>query len=157
MHPPPPSGVHVVRDPTGTASSEDALHALRAVRSIVQAAARGNNPVDPSRPDPGHQKARAALGSLALRPTVLGDGRISLAPRQPADLAAMISAAGIAALLGAAARPGWRRLKSCADLDCGRVFLDASRNTSRRWCDMAGCGNRAKTAAFRARRRPGPD
>jgi predicted RNA-binding Zn ribbon-like protein len=33
------------------------------------------------------------------------------------------------------------------------VFLDSSRNTSRRWCDMAACGNRAKSASFRSRHR----
>jgi predicted RNA-binding Zn ribbon-like protein len=31
------------------------------------------------------------------------------------------------------------------------VFIDGSRNTSRRWCDMANCGNRAKMATFRQR------
>jgi predicted RNA-binding Zn ribbon-like protein len=28
--------------------------------------------------------------------------------------------------------------------NCGWVFLDTSKNASRRWCSMAGCGNRAK-------------
>jgi predicted RNA-binding Zn ribbon-like protein len=38
--------------------------------------------------------------------------------------------------------PGLARLKSCSG--CGQLFLDASRNRSRRWCDMDGCGNREK-------------
>ena len=45
------------------------------------------------------------------------------------------------------------RVRRCAALDCGRVFLDATRNGARRWCDMATCGNRAKAARFRARGR----
>jgi predicted RNA-binding Zn ribbon-like protein len=36
------------------------------------------------------------------------------------------------------------RLKTCAGADCGWVFLDTSRNNTRRWCDMADCGNRQK-------------
>ena len=44
-----------------------------------------------------------------------------------------------------------RRVRRCAAADCVRVFLDATRNRGRRWCDMASCGNRAKAARFRAR------
>jgi predicted RNA-binding Zn ribbon-like protein len=35
-------------------------------------------------------------------------------------------------------------LHECAAEDCGWLFLDTSKNHSRRWCDMKGCGNRAK-------------
>jgi predicted RNA-binding Zn ribbon-like protein len=38
-------------------------------------------------------------------------------------------------------------LKACGG--CGRLFLDASRNHSRRWCDMEGCGNREKQRRWR--------
>lgn len=44
------------------------------------------------------------------------------------------------------------RLKLCDAHDCGWLFIDASRNRSRRWCDMAECGNRAKARRFRERR-----
>ncbi len=36
------------------------------------------------------------------------------------------------------------RLKICSNPKCGWLFLDTTRNASRRWCDMAACGNRAK-------------
>ena len=48
---------------------------------------------------------------------------------------------------------GLERLKTCAADDCDDVFLDTSRNRSRRFCDPTTCGNRANVAAFRARRR----
>lgn len=35
-------------------------------------------------------------------------------------------------------------VKECAHPTCRWLFLDCSRNRSRRWCDMAACGNRAK-------------
>ncbi len=39
---------------------------------------------------------------------------------------------------------GQARLRACANPECRWLFIDASRNGSRRWCDMAACGNRAK-------------
>lgn len=37
------------------------------------------------------------------------------------------------------------RLGQCADdRGCGYLFIDTSRNRSRRWCSMESCGNRAK-------------
>lgn len=37
------------------------------------------------------------------------------------------------------------RVGQCADdRGCGWLFLDSSKNRSRRWCQMADCGNRAK-------------
>ena len=36
------------------------------------------------------------------------------------------------------------RIGECESTTCGRLFLDRSRNRSRRWCDMTVCGNRAK-------------
>ena len=43
------------------------------------------------------------------------------------------------------------RVRRCADQRCGRVFLDETRNSARRWCDMATCGNRAKAARHRGK------
>jgi predicted RNA-binding Zn ribbon-like protein len=40
------------------------------------------------------------------------------------------------------------KVKICGDSECGWIFLDSSRNQSRRWCDMKDCGNRAKARRF---------
>ena len=41
----------------------------------------------------------------------------------------------------------------CADdRECGWLFLDTSKNHSRRWCDMNDCGNRAKQRRMQQRR-----
>ncbi|WP_260838801.1 CGNR zinc finger domain-containing protein [Heyndrickxia oleronia] len=40
------------------------------------------------------------------------------------------------------------RVKKCEGYPCGWLFLDTSRNRSRRWCSMADCGNRAKANRF---------
>ena len=36
------------------------------------------------------------------------------------------------------------RVRECASSDCTWLFIDESRNHSRRWCDMSSCGNRMK-------------
>ena len=46
------------------------------------------------------------------------------------------------------------RLKVCDADDCEDVYVDESKNRSRRYCG-AGCGNRANVAAYRARRAGG--
>ncbi len=43
------------------------------------------------------------------------------------------------------------RVRACAGEACGWVFLDASKNRSRRWCAMGVCGNRAKAKRHYAR------
>lgn len=50
---------------------------------------------------------------------------------------------------------GLDRLQVCAAAGCSRVFVDTSRNRSRRYCDPTTCGNRTNVAAYRARRRAG--
>ncbi|TDU89153.1 putative RNA-binding Zn ribbon-like protein [Kribbella voronezhensis] len=58
-------------------------------------------------------------------------------------------AGGLVATLGLAAarlleREDLTRLRECSDDDCGWLFLDRSKNGSRRWCSSADCGNRAR-------------
>lgn len=43
------------------------------------------------------------------------------------------------------------RVRQCDGEDCRWLFLDTSKNRSRRWCEMADCGNRAKVRRFRRR------
>lgn len=41
------------------------------------------------------------------------------------------------------------QLHLCSGENCGWLFLDCSKNHSRRWCDMRDCGNRAKVRRHR--------
>jgi predicted RNA-binding Zn ribbon-like protein len=45
-----------------------------------------------------------------------------------------------------------RRIRSCESPTCQDVFVDLSRNRSRRYCDSRTCGNRLHVAAYRARK-----
>lgn len=44
------------------------------------------------------------------------------------------------------------RIRLCADRRCPRAFIDLTRSRTRRWCEMATCGNRAKAQRSRKRR-----
>ena len=46
-----------------------------------------------------------------------------------------------------------RRVRTCANPDCGRLFYDDSRPGRRRWCNPQRCGDQARARAYRARRR----
>jgi predicted RNA-binding Zn ribbon-like protein len=72
-----------------------------------------------------------------------------LAPRLAAD-----AAMGLAVII---AEHGFERLQVCEGKDCLDVFVDISRNRSRRYCSPDVCGNRANVAAYRARQRAGAD
>jgi predicted RNA-binding Zn ribbon-like protein len=79
------------------------------------------------------------------------DGRWRL-HHHPTDAALVpmwtsICAEGLARIIGAGDAD---RLGTCAAADCDRVFLDGSRNASRRFCSTT-CQNRVKAATFRRR------
>jgi predicted RNA-binding Zn ribbon-like protein len=44
-------------------------------------------------------------------------------------------------------------VRVCASDTCNWLFMDTSKNHSRRWCDMKSCGNRAKARRFYGRKK----
>ncbi|HJZ76560.1 MAG TPA: CGNR zinc finger domain-containing protein [Vicinamibacterales bacterium] len=48
------------------------------------------------------------------------------------------------------------RVRECGEPSCRWLFLDTTKNQSRRWCSMKICGNRSKAARFRARQHGDP-
>ena len=58
-----------------------------------------------------------------------------------------ICAAALAEMIGDGEA---QRLGTCERPDCGRVYVDVSRNASRRFCSLT-CQNRVKVATFRER------
>jgi predicted RNA-binding Zn ribbon-like protein len=53
--------------------------------------------------------------------------------------------------MGLLTSPDVRHVHACKSDTCRWVFLDTSKNHSRRWCDMKTCGNRMKARRFQAR------
>ena len=44
----------------------------------------------------------------------------------------------------------FEKVRACAKPDCRWLFVDTSKNHTRRWCDMKLCGNRMKARRFKA-------
>jgi predicted RNA-binding Zn ribbon-like protein len=120
-------------------------------------------------------RLQAAIWSLAdalidRRPVPDGDREVlnemaaqpCLVPRlQPGPTRAWVGVGGVRSLMSSVARdaidvlggPRAARLKRCEGSRCSLLFVDTSRSGRRRWCSMERCGNRAKVAAHRRRRK----
>jgi predicted RNA-binding Zn ribbon-like protein len=57
----------------------------------------------------------------------------------------------LAGSFGSILRRAPDRLKLCENPECRRAFFDRTRSRTRRWCDSAGCGNRARVRRYRER------
>lgn len=64
----------------------------------------------------------------------------------------VLSATTASSLLDAIRADGWDRFGRCAGSPCCCVFVDRSRNRSRRYCSAL-CADRVAAAAYRSRRR----
>lgn len=49
--------------------------------------------------------------------------------------------------------PDRNHVRECPGHECGWLFLDTTKNHSRRWCDSADCGNKARVRAYSNRKR----
>lgn len=124
----------------------DAIAVREAIAAIFQAVARGEGV-------PSHPLARLdatfreACAARTLRPA--GAGVVwnwqETGPARPV-LAVALDAARLLT------SPERDRVRECGDAECGWLFVDTSRNRSRRWCTMQGCGNRNKARRFYRRR-----
>jgi predicted RNA-binding Zn ribbon-like protein len=91
----------------------------------------------------------AALNrALAEAPPRAGLARLAGAYAWQVGQAALAAPALLAPILWSAAdllvQAPRRRIRQCANPQCLWLFIDASKNGTRRWCDMTACGNRAK-------------
>jgi predicted RNA-binding Zn ribbon-like protein len=126
------------------------LHRAMDVREALRSLALENNA------GAADQAARVLLERIAAdgRLAVRFEGRTAvLAPSVAGVRGAFADLVGI--VYTAMADGTWSRLKACRRDVCGWLFYDRSRNRSARWCQMAVCGNRTKTRAYRTRARAG--
>jgi predicted RNA-binding Zn ribbon-like protein len=118
----------------------DALALREAIYRIFSARAVGSPVAEADVTRLNRALAEApARGRLVRRDGAYGwrIGRLRLAA--PSLLAPVLWSAGDL-LVGSSSV----RLRRCANDECLWLFLDASKAGTRRWCDMASCGNRAK-------------
>jgi predicted RNA-binding Zn ribbon-like protein len=142
----------IVRHSTDAAAA-DALVACRELREaaseVLYAAVDGRTP------------SAAAINILerffkqAREQQSLGWDKFRLRWEWPAtltgpDLPLWVLALSIARLL---LSDDMHRLRACENPECRWLFLDTSKNHTRRWCDMKLCGNRMKARRFKAQHR----
>lgn len=130
------------RFPADAAALDPLLRAREALLRAVQA--------------PGDPAAAAALDAILehgrIRATLSAEGPGERAEfADPAWGPAWTAARDYLDLL----RTAPDRIRACAHEACILHFFDVSRNGTRRWCSMAGCGNRAKASRHYARTREG--
>jgi predicted RNA-binding Zn ribbon-like protein len=127
----------------------DALRLREAVYRIGSAVARGETPAPA---DLGILKALAcaSVESAELAP-VPGNGYAFDFSAGPVESTLLGPVAWSAVDL--LAKGPFERIRQCPGPDCGWLFFDGSKNSSRRWCDMAVCGNRSKAKRHRERSR----
>lgn len=122
------------------------------MREIVEALVAGRT---------AHPGALAAV-NVALRARTAvefapGEGSPAIGHRHVGDPLDDALAGVAEPLIAVVAAGDSDRLRICANDGCRWVFHDTSRTGRRRWCSMASCGNRAKAARHRARKRgPAP-
>lgn len=149
--------------PPRTPATRSDLDTAIALREGLRAAMLAHHPPPPDTPPQTSEAARTDFASsdlealersLSALPVRLSfvDGRPALVPLGEGAQAGLARIA--AAVVDASAAGQWTRLKVCQDDTCRWAFLDTSKNRSRAWCSMRVCGNRTKTRAYRARRRP---
>jgi predicted RNA-binding Zn ribbon-like protein len=133
----------------GTAKDVAAIRGYRArLDSIVTRCETGDV-------DGAIAQINALLSETGASPQIVAhDGRgphlhVSKPTSALADRMAAHFALGLAWLVVAGQA---RRIRSCESPTCRQVFVDLSRNSSRRYCDSRTCGNRLHVAAYRARK-----
>lgn len=141
------------KQPERAAAALDQAHRLRVLTyGILRTVATGGHP-EPAQLD----ELNAVLRHLLPGRRIVTDGQAfrwswRMDSYQPDSLLAPL-VWSLAELLTSEEK---ERLKLCEADDCGWLFIDASRNRSRRWCDMSDCGNRAKVRRYRRKKGPAP-
>ena len=131
---------------------DDDLEAARCLRGAIARVVMAWGTGEPIEPDDVAVVNRAAA-SPDLAPRLAADGTAASAGQ--GDIRAVLSTVARDAIdLVATGDP--TRLRECAADDCSLLFHDASRPGARRWCSMAACGNRHKTAQYRRRQARAP-
>ncbi len=127
-----------------------ALRLREALYRVLDARAHGRNAAREDLAVIEAEHARAApLTSLAWR-----DGAYAWSLEAASDELGAVLQPIVASAIELLTSPDIERLTRCGnEATCHWLFLDESRNRSRRWCEMASCGNVAKVRRHRARQR----
>jgi predicted RNA-binding Zn ribbon-like protein len=144
----------LTRGEAGARALKDARQFRGMLREMVERLSEGKTNVPQATLDHLNRSLRAREGYSEIVRTKDGyDTRFRPRLDEPAHL--LVAIAESAARLLSERDPAL--LRKCQNPRCILYFYDTTKNHRRRWCSMAGCGNRAKVAAFYQRNRSGDD
>lgn len=136
---PPGSALHLSPDETGrAAATADLVRAVAVARSTEEVMARLNALLALARPQPYATDHDGAL-------------HLHYAPPD-APLLEQLTTTVAMGLSQVVVQHGWQRIGICSAEGCDDVYVDTSRNASRRYCSNT-CASRSTVAAYRARQR----
>jgi len=139
------------RNPTLAREAVVELRALReSLYRVLSAAGPGRTP---PRADLARLNAHVELAFSRAHLAARG-GRFALAFDDAGvrSLSAPVTTPVVRAAIDLLTGDEAARIRMCADRVCAWLFVDGTRSHTRRWCDMAVCGNREKVRRFRASR-----
>jgi predicted RNA-binding Zn ribbon-like protein len=145
------SGVAPTLEDASADELDQARQLREAIYGLVRTRIEGHPPPPAALSSVNEAAARPALGDR-LVPTPSGL-RAEPLPGTASEALARIAREAVRLLGG----PDADRVKECERPECSLLFLDETQSGRRRWCSMERCGNLAKTAGYRARRRSRPE
>ncbi len=132
-------------------AAERVLHDVRELREHLyqHLAARIDQPDVQPQVERDSQLHRALVDAVTASNIAGIPARWNLEPRTASDLTRVLALHALDLLQTVASE----RLRRCDDDGCGWLFLDTTRNHSRRWCSSGDCGNRDRARRHYARTR----
>lgn len=131
--------------PSAPQATDADLVAARSLREAIYILAGRRSGVEA---DAARETLNEIAAGLPALPRLLKDGGVSLTGSAGALLVTLAREA--VQLFGSDAA---ELIRQCKSSTCTLYFIDTSRKGDRRWCSMAACGNKAKAAGFRQRKR----
>ncbi len=126
--------------PSTARLDEADLTAVKAVREGIRSMLLGHG--GHAADDGAIEAGNRVLAGLHIRPEFGAAGFRLVPVRETSRDRALVGL--LEAIRQATEAHTWTRLKVCDRGTCRWAYYDASRNQSRRWCSMAGCGNHIK-------------
>jgi predicted RNA-binding Zn ribbon-like protein len=133
---------------TAVTLSDDDVTQVEQISELVRAVALAE------REDEVKDRLNALLDLASPRPYATDhDGELHLHYARPdAGALEQLTTTVAMGLSQVVVQHGWQRLGVCSAEGCGNVYVDTSRNASRRYCSNT-CASRSTVAAYRARQR----
>jgi predicted RNA-binding Zn ribbon-like protein len=133
--------------------ASDALERAQALRATIQLREALHTLLTSSAVDESTSVAAVMLRAARALASASAEPRLPLQPTVVVHAAGDIVHWLALEAFALVTSPDVARVKTCEGDGCGWLFVDRSRNRTRRWCDSADCGNRTRVRRHYQRHR----